>query len=58
MDIITANSGLKLASNNINLEVLEHFSFEVISILQKNSDPFLALILKTSTSAMDNHCTL
>ncbi len=30
MDIVTANPGLRLVSNDVNLEALEHFLFEAI----------------------------
>ncbi len=58
IDIITANLGLRLASNDINLEALEHFSFEAIQMLQKNSALFLVSILKTSAGAMEDRRAL
>ncbi len=58
MDIITANPGLRLVSNDVNPEALEHFSFEAIQILQENLAPFLVSILKPSADIVEDHCAL
>lgn len=58
MDIITANSGLRLARNDVNSEALEHFLFEAIQTLQENSAPFPVSILNTSARAVKDRRTL
>lgn len=58
IDIITTKPKLKLASNDVNVKVFEHFLVEVIQTLQNNLAFFLVSILKTFTSAIDNYSTL
>ncbi len=54
MDTISANLGFRLASNNINPNALEDFSFKNIEELQANSAPFLVSLMKTSADIRDH----
>ncbi len=53
IDAISVNLGLRLASDNINPDALDDFSFKNIEELQANSAPFLISLMKTSAGVRD-----
>lgn len=55
IDLITANYGFKLISNDVNLDAFNQFSFNAIQKLYENFASFLASILKTSAGTKNNY---
>lgn len=54
IDLIIVNYQLRLASNDVNLDALDPFSFKAIQRLKQNSGSFLISILKTSVGALSD----